>query len=48
MVMHALVHLWDMLAGRERIHNLPADLPAIFLPAALATWIVWPRRAVIS
>src|SRR5258708_29397095 len=40
----ALVHLWDALAGREGWSQLALDLPTIFLPAALALWIAWPRR----
>jgi len=41
---HALVHLRDALAGRETWSQLALDLPTIFLPAALAIWIAWPRR----
>ncbi len=38
---HALVHLWDAVAGREHAHQLLVDLPTVFLPPALAAWIVW-------
>jgi hypothetical protein len=41
---HALVHAWDVLAGREAWTQLPLDLPSIFVPPALAIWIAWPRR----
>jgi hypothetical protein len=41
LVLHALVHLWDAVAGREHAHQLLVDLPTVFLPPALATWIVW-------
>jgi hypothetical protein len=41
LVVHALVHLWDAVAGRERAHQLLVDLPTVFLPPALAIWIVW-------
>lgn len=46
--LHALVHLWDALAGREHVHNLLVDLPSVFLPPLLAFWIaiVRPRRVV--
>ncbi len=37
--LHALVHVWDLLAGREHAHNLLADLPSVFLPPLLAIWI---------
>lgn len=38
---HALVHLWDAVAGREHAHQLLVDLPTVFLPPVLAAWIVW-------
>ena len=41
LVFHALVHLWDAVAGREHAHRLIVDLPTVFLPPALAIWIVW-------
>ncbi len=44
LALHALVHLWDAAAGREHVHQLVIDLPAVFLPPALAIWIAWPRR----
>jgi hypothetical protein len=43
LTLHALIHVWDMAAGREHAHQLLTDLPAIFLPAALAIWIAWPQ-----
>jgi hypothetical protein len=47
LTLHALVHLWDAAAGREHAHALVVDLPTVFLPPALAIWLVWPlgRRA---
>jgi hypothetical protein len=44
LALHALVHTWDLLAGREPAHQLAADLPAIFLPAILTVWFAWPQR----
>jgi hypothetical protein len=41
LALHALVHLWDAAAGREHVHQLLIDLPTVFLPPALAIWIVW-------
>ena len=41
---HALIHLWDGLAGRERPVHLAHDLPLLFGVAALALWLAWPRR----
>jgi hypothetical protein len=43
LTLHALVHVWDVAEGREHLHQLAVDLPAVFLPAALAIWIAWPR-----
>jgi hypothetical protein len=44
LTLHALVHIWDAAAGREHVHQLLVDLPAVFLPPVLAIWIVRPRR----
>jgi uncharacterized protein YjeT (DUF2065 family) len=44
LTLHALIHVWDAAAGRAHVHRLLADLPAVFLPPALAIWIAWPRR----
>jgi hypothetical protein len=50
LALHALIHLWDAAAGREPLHHLLIDLPTIFLPPALAIWIVWSplRRGVVA
>lgn len=44
LALHALVHTWDFVAGREPAHQLAADLPAVFIPAILAIWLAWPPR----
>ena len=41
---HALVHIWDAAAGRERAGGLLADFPAIVLPAILVLWLAWPTH----
>jgi hypothetical protein len=41
LALHAAIHLWDAAAGREHVHQLLIDLPSVFLPPALAIWIVW-------
>jgi len=41
LALHALVHLWDTVAGRESAHQLVVDLPAVVLPALLVLWLVW-------
>ena len=44
LALHALVHVWDGLAGRERPTHLAHDLPLLLGVAALALWLAWPRR----
>jgi hypothetical protein len=44
LTLHALVHLWDTTAGRESIHQLVVDLPAVVLPAFFVMWLVWLAR----
>jgi hypothetical protein len=44
LTVHALVHLWDGASGRESLHHLANDLPAVFLPPAIALWLAWPSR----
>ncbi len=44
LTLHALVHLWDAAAGRERAHQLLADLQTVFLPAVLAIWIALTKK----
>jgi hypothetical protein len=44
LALHALVHVWDGLAGRERPEHLAHDLPLLIGIAALALWLAWPRR----
>jgi uncharacterized protein YjeT (DUF2065 family) len=43
LALHALVHLWDAAAGREHAQQLLVDLPSVFLPPALASFLAWPR-----
>jgi hypothetical protein len=48
LTIHALVHLWDAVAGREHVHQLLVDLPTVLLPAALAIWISLSPRSLID
>jgi hypothetical protein len=43
--LHALTHVWDGVAGRERAVHLAHDLPLLGGIAALAVWSVWPRAS---
>jgi hypothetical protein len=40
--LHALVHLSDVVTGRESIYQAARDLPTVYLGALLALWIAWP------
>jgi hypothetical protein len=44
LTLHALVHVWDTVAGREHAHQLFIDIPTVLLPPVLALWIVRPGR----
>lgn len=44
LVLHALVHVWDALAGREHAHQFLGDLLPVFLPGILAMWLAWSAR----
>lgn len=37
---HALIHFTDVLFGREAWSEVLIDLPTIYLPPALAVWLV--------
>jgi len=43
LALHALVHLGDVASGHEAVRQLISDLPAVFVPPALALWLAWPR-----
>jgi hypothetical protein len=42
--LHASVHVWDTIAGREHAHRLLAAIPTVILPALLTLWLGWPPR----
>jgi hypothetical protein len=41
LLLHAGVHLWDGVTGREHARQLLVDIPTVFLPPVLALWIAW-------
>lgn len=46
--LHALLHVWDIAAGRLPMEHILMDMPGVFLPplvAALLTWWCAPARA---
>jgi len=44
LALHAVVHLWDAVAGREALVQLLEDVPIVILPAALIFKVARPRR----
>lgn len=44
--LHASIHVWDTLAGREHPHRLLAEIPTVVLPALLTLWLGWPTNFV--
>jgi hypothetical protein len=42
LTLHALLHVWDTVAGPETSHQLFVDLPGVVLPAIVALWLAWP------
>jgi hypothetical protein len=45
LALHALMHAWDLAAGREPLGHVLTDLPGIALPAVLAFWLALPKRS---
>jgi hypothetical protein len=43
--LHAFIHVWDTMAGREHPHRLLAEIPTVILPALLTLWIGWPPNS---
>lgn len=43
LLLHALVHLGEALAGTLEPHHLLRDFPGVFLVPILALWLAWPR-----
>lgn len=42
LLLHASIHVWDTVAGREHLHSLLAEIPTVILPAFLTLWLGWP------
>jgi hypothetical protein len=43
--LHASVHVWDTMAGREHSHRLLAEIPTVILPALLTLWLGCPPNS---
>ncbi|HYD61440.1 MAG TPA: hypothetical protein VEC35_13830 [Noviherbaspirillum sp.] len=48
LVLHALVHVGEMVFGSFDLHHLLRDLPGVFLIPVFAVWLSWPRTSSIS
>jgi hypothetical protein len=48
LILHALVHVGEMLAGTIDLHHLLRDLPGVFLLPVFALWLAWPGRRIFS
>jgi hypothetical protein len=44
--LHALIHVWDTLAGREHSHRLLTEIPTVILPAFIVLWLGWDSKSV--
>jgi hypothetical protein len=45
LLLHAVVHLWDAIAGRASLHHLAEDAVGVFVLPLVALALVWPRRS---
>ena len=44
LLLHALIHVWDTMAGRAHPHQLLIEVPTIILPALMTLWLGWQHR----
>jgi uncharacterized protein YjeT (DUF2065 family) len=44
LTLHAVVHVWDALAGRESAHQLLLDLPTVVAPGLVVLWLAASAR----
>ena len=42
--LHALTHVWDLVAGREEPEHFAIDTVLVVIPAIWALWLSWPRE----
>lgn len=42
--LHALTHVWDLLAGREEPTHFAIDTVPVVIPAVWMLWLSWPRE----
>lgn len=44
LLLHAVMHVWDLLAGREEFAHFAIDTVLVVIPAVWAMWLAWPPR----
>jgi uncharacterized protein YjeT (DUF2065 family) len=44
LTLHAMVHVWDTIAGLEYLHQMMKDIPAVVLPGVLVLWLSWDTK----
>ncbi len=44
LVLHALTHVWDLMAGREEPAHFAIDTVLVVIPAVWSLWLAWPRQ----
>lgn len=44
LILHALVHVGEGVAGMLDWHHVARDLPGVFLMPLVALWLAWPRE----
>lgn len=44
LVLHAVTHVWDLLAGREKFAHFAIDTVLVVIPAIWSMWLAWPPR----
>ncbi len=41
LALHAIIHLWDVAAARLPIDHLVMDLPGVFAPPLIISYLAW-------
>ena len=48
LTLHALVHVADMIAGREHAEHAATTILAVFIPAGIALWLAVPSVPIVT
>lgn len=44
LILHAMTHVWDLVAGREEPAHFAIDTVLVVIPAVWSLWLAWPRQ----